>query len=461
MPMSRALILAALPFVAALVVAWPLLSGSSWASVDASGNHELRRVQTVTASAADSLPAIRATGSASATWCGTPARSDLTPNSVAGFPVHWIYAFPSDGADRAVTFASVMQTDAEAIDAWWRREDPTRAPRNDLTQLQCGQQLDLTSFRLQLSGGQLADPGGRFGAIFNALLAANFRSPFTKYVVYWDGPVTEPDICGQGGSDGAGVGLAVVYVQACTSASSAAIVAHELLHTFGAVPNGAPHECPSPNDGHTCDNQADLLYPFLDDTQLESKFLDPGRDDYYGHSGGFPDAQDSPWLVHLDRQTPLTVTVTGPGAVAADVPGLQCAQTCTTNWNAGTRLNLSGVPRSGAKLVRWSGACRGGGGCVVTTNPGTAVSALFAPLVYRLTVSIGGRGTISSSRTEISCRPRCSASFPSHVPVRITANPAKGWKFRSWSGACGGKSRSCSVPMTAAASARAVFIRGS
>ena len=163
--------------------------------------------------------------------------------------------------------------------------------------------------------------------LFNALPAAGFRSPFTKYLVYFDGPVAQPDLCGQGASDATGFGLAAMYVQACAGAPVSVVAAHELLHTLGAVPRAAPHRCPDPNGAHTCDSTADLMHPFLDTSPLEAKLLDPGRDDYYGHSGAFTDSQDSPWLVQLDRQQPFTATISGPGGVTADVPGLDCAQT--------------------------------------------------------------------------------------------------------------------------------------
>ncbi len=284
-----------------------------------------------------------------ATWCGTPAQADLRPNTLSGFPVHWIYVLPSDAADRFTTFASAMQTDAEAIDAWWRREDPTRAPRNDLAQLSCGAQLDISSLRLPQSSAQLAAQEGRFVTLFDALQAANFRSRFTKYIVYFDGPVAEADICGQGASSSSGIGVAAVYVQACAGVSTAAVAAHEFLHTLGAVSRSAPHNCPEPNEGHTCDVMSDLMHPFLDGSPLDAKILDPGRDDYYGHSGSFSDSQDAPWLVQLDRQQPLAVTISGPGGVTADVPGLDCAQSCTTTWNAATRLALTAVPRAGCE----------------------------------------------------------------------------------------------------------------
>ncbi|HSI96909.1 MAG TPA: hypothetical protein VK926_00975, partial [Gaiellaceae bacterium] len=317
---------------------------------------------------------------------------------------------------------------------------------------------DISLLRLPQSSALLSG-SGRFGAIFNGLLAAGFHSESTKYVVYYDGQVSDERICGQGGSDRSGIGLAVVYAQACSGVSTAAVVAHELLHSFGAVPHGAPNECAPPEDGHTCDDPRDLMYPRIGLEPLSEKLLDPGRDDYYAHAGSWPDAQDVPWLVQLERQVPLTLTITGPGGVTADLPGLECGQPCTTTWNDGTRLTLRAAPRPGGKFVRWGGSCTGAGACVVTVGQVGAMTALFAPLRYRLTVRVVGQGTVRSGRAGITCRPRCSAAFPSHVPVRLTASPAKGWKLRSWTGACRGTRPVCTVPMAKAPTARAVFVR--
>jgi hypothetical protein len=408
----------------------------------------------------DSLGAVLpVTKRATASWCGAASQVDRAPNTVAGHPTHWVYAIPSDGEDRLATIGSVMQTDAEETDAWWRAQDATRAPRNDLAQFACGQQLDITTVRLTLSASQLAPLGGRFAAMFNALSTAGLRSSFTKYIVYYDAPVDDDDVCGQGGSDPSGFGLAVVYYRSCIGISTAAVGAHELLHTLGAVPLGAPNHCPDANDGHTCDDPNDLMYPTTDVVPLSTKTLDPGRDDYYGHGGGWLDTQDSAWLVRLDSQAPFTLSVSGSGSVTADVPGLQCAETCTTTWNSGTRLALQATPSPGAKLVRWGSSCVGAAGCAVTVAPGASVSALFAPAAFRMTVGISGRGVVRSSTAGITCRPRCSASFPSFSPVTLTAAAATGWKFRAWRGACGGSKRTCRVPMATATSARAVFVR--
>lgn len=390
-----------------------------------------------------------------ASWCGTTAQADRTPNAVAGHPVHWVYAIPADGEDRSATVAALMQGDAEAIDAWWRREDPTRTLRNDLAAFPCGLQLDLSTLRLPQAGGQLPS-GARYSAILDALRAAGFASDLTKYVVYYDGPAPDTRTCGQGGSLRSGIGLAVVYLRACPGVSTAAVAAHELLHALGAVPSAAPNVC---EGGHVCDSELDLMYPSIDASPLETRFLDVGRDDYYEHGRPWLDTRAAPWLVQLDRQATLTVSVSGPGSVTADVPGLECARPCTTTWNRDMRLELRATPARGAKLVRWGGACRGSARCVIVVGRAGQVTALFAPESYRLTVRVTGRGTVRSGRPGIACRPRCSATVPSHVSLTLAAKPAPGWRLRAWAGACRGSRTTCTVSMTSATSVRATFVR--
>jgi hypothetical protein len=405
------------------------------------------------------LASPNAAARAAATWCGSPSEVDAKPNGVAGHPVHWVYVLPSDGQDRFSSYASVMQTDAETIDAWWKSQDPSRAPRGDVAQFSCGLQLDISVVRMSQSSGQLSAPETPFDQIWDALTARGFSSSATRYVVYYDGPIGTEEICGAGGAFNRGPGVAMVFVRSCAGVSSAEVAAHELLHAMGAVPDGAPHMCAPPDDGHTCDNTRDLMYPFTDGTPLPGLLIDPGRDDYYGHSGSWPDLQDSPWLVQLDRQVELRLTVAGPGRVAADVPGLECTTSCSTTWNTGTQIVLTPTPTPGAKLVRWSGACSGSGQCALTVGQGAAPSALFAPATYRVSVRVSGKGKIVSSNRAVACPGRCSSAVASHAPLRLTATPGTGWKLKTWAGACRGKRAACTLPMTSNASARAVFVR--
>jgi List-Bact-rpt repeat protein len=408
------------------------------------------------------LLALVATGFASparaATWCGSAATTDRPEQASAGYSIHLVYAIPSDGTDRLATLASAMQTDAETTDQWWRREDPTRAPRFDTFAFACGTQLDITTLRLPQSGAELDPIDGRFLKIYQSLQAPTLLlSPYEKTVVYYDGPDSQgrPTVCGEGGGP-----VAFVYVNACEGVPNDAIIAHELIHSLGAVPSGAPHNCPPPDDGHTCDNTVDIMYPFADDSNLFALLLDPGRDDYYGHSGSWLDVQDSEYLVRLDQQTPLQLTVQGAGHVTSDIPGVDCTAACSTRWNTGTALALRATPAAGQRFVRWSGGCAGPTPqCNVSLAQATQVTGLFAPETYALRVSVTGKGVVRGGAGQVECPTFCRVSLESYTPTRLVAKAAKGWRFKAWSGTCSGTRATCTLPMRKASSARATFVR--
>lgn len=82
----------------------------------------------------------------------------------------------------------------------------------------------------------------------------------------------------------------------------------------------------------------------------------------------------------------------------------------------------------------------------------TAVSALFAPARFRLSLSATGRGTVTAGAVGLvatAARPR-TARLVSYEPVRRVARPAKGWRFGGRVGA---------VPMTRDTAVRAMFVR--
>ncbi len=62
--------------------------------------------------------------------------------------------------------------------------------------------------------------------------------------------------------------------------------------------------------------------------------------------------------------------------------------------------------------------------------------ALYPPNVtnYTLNVSKSGTGTVTSSPSGINCGSTCSAAYAQNTVVTLSANPASGWTFSSWSG---------------------------
>jgi hypothetical protein len=264
-------------------------------------------------------------------WCGIGSSAgDRLPDATPGFAVHVAYVRPPGAADQLAEWAPRIVGDAAAIDAWWRSQDPTRAPRFDLYPFACGSpfgQLDITNVTLQQAADGQVDVA--FTTIRLLLAEDGFMQPEKTYLVYYDGPVEqlEPDfeVCGVGDNpSGALPGIAVVFLQACEAEAPTLrpiVAVHELVHTFDAVTGSAPHHC---SDGHVCDVANDLLNSSLTGEALDALVLDSGRDDYYGHSGLWTDVQDSLFLERLDSpdrtapSLPASLTATdgsGPGVV--------------------------------------------------------------------------------------------------------------------------------------------------
>ena len=91
-----------------------------------------------------------------------------------------------------------------------------------------------------------------------------------------------------------------------------------------------------------------------------------------------------------------------------------------------------------------------------TNNDGTVFRISTTTSLYTLTASTSGSGTVTSSDQFINCPGLCSHEYADGIPVTLTPNPAPGWSFASWSGACSG-SGPCTVTMTQDQSVSATF----
>jgi hypothetical protein len=411
-------------------------------------------------------------------WCGTDRQLDRLPDLSGGPQVHVVYAIPADGADRFGPLASGIATDLAEIDAWWRREDPAKAPRFDLFAFPgCGSRfgrVDLAFARLQQPASSFAGLAGRFERITSALAAPPFglAAESKKYLVFYDGPVDVPEqagrVCGTASGDptsgGAG-SYAVIFLQAgCEAeigndAGNAFVAAHELLHALGALPRGAPNACPG-DDGHPCDSSLDVLWPRLTQSALAGVRLDVGRDDYYGHSGGWFDLQDSRWLLNAAAQLPLTVGVAGQGRVGVGPVDPGCPTGCVVEWDRGIQLTLTAEPAGGTRFAGWSGACAGLARlCRVTMDTAKTATATFREAA-RVTVRRSGFGSVSSAPGRIGCLRTCSAVFFDGQTVTLRARAASGWRFVRWTGACRGARTTCTLRALARGSvATATFRR--
>jgi hypothetical protein len=387
-------------------------------------------------------------------WCGSGESAVDRPDIVTGPQIHAVVATPSDGPDLFATDAGRIADDVNSVVAWWQGQDPTRVPRFDQASFAGVSCLDVSFVRLTGTGAAYAAGGAStaFSTIFNEL--AGTANSGKIYLVYYEGPAPQANVCGTGGTRGFGIGpaLALVWLQGCPDVPNDTIAAHELLHALGALPPGAPHACPG-DAGHPCDSDTDILYPYTTGLPLSSLVLDFNHDDYYAHSGSWNDIQDSVWLHRLDLPAvALNVSLTGTGEIRSDVPGVDCTAACSTQWDQGSPVVLIAQPAPGERFIHWSGSCTGNGDCTLELDQPATAAALFGPVRIPLKVTHLGKGAVK-------CTPACTRTFPGGSALKLRAVPAKGWKFAGWSGGCKGTRLTCSPGTDFALSVRATFRR--
>src|SRR5579859_6420252 len=77
-----------------------------------------------------------------------------------------------------------------------------------------------------------------------------------------------------------------------------------------------------------------------------------------------------------------------------------------------------------------------------------------------IVVAVTGQGHVTSSPRGISCPRVCKKAFRYRTVVHLTANPAAGWTFGKWLGACSRISQpTCSFRLSVPKAIRAVFSR--
>jgi hypothetical protein len=406
-------------------------------------------------------------------WCGNDvAQTDRPHDRMGGEQIHVIYAVPADGPERFAELASPLATDVAAIDAWWRREDPTRAPRFDLFEFPgCETRfgnLDLSFVRLPDRASVYAPTLDRFQRVATQLGTTpfDFGAPDKKYLVFFDGAVVDDRVCGTGSGgplSGGRLSYAFVYLRSSCNLTigdgggAAYVGAHELLHALGALPPGAPNPCPR-DDGHPCDSPNDILSTFYRGGPIDDAILDVNHDDYYGHSGFWFDLQDSRWLLDVAAQVQLNLSVSGSGMVRSGLNGQECDTSCITEWDAGTSLELVADAAPGFGFASWTGACAGTSDlCFVNLGAATEAGAVFRPL-RRVVLKVTGRGTVTGP--DMRCSRACSTQAVEGARVVLRAKPARGWRFVRWSGACRGTRPACSPQLGPdGLTAAAVFAR--
>lgn len=157
----------------------------------------------------------------------------------------------------------------------------------------------------------------------------------------------------------------------------------------------------------------------------------------------------------------FSLTIAGSGTVVSQPAGVNCSASCNADFAAGTVITLTATPAANQNFTGWTGACTGAAtSCTVTMGQARTVGATFQAVVgtnFALNVAVSGSGSVVSNPAGINCGSTCSANFASGTTVTLSATPAAGQVFTSWSGACAGTQPSCTLQLTQVRATQAVF----
>jgi trimeric autotransporter adhesin len=153
-------------------------------------------------------------------------------------------------------------------------------------------------------------------------------------------------------------------------------------------------------------------------------------------------------------------SMTEPAAGGKGSFTITTGSTCTwsvqssASWLTFTPANGTGSATISYTVAANTGSTRSGN--LVVAGLATFAVTQNGTALERLTVTVTGSGTVTSSPAGIACPGTCSASFTSGTAVTLTAAAAMGYKFTGWSGACSGTG-ACVVTMNSAENVTAIF----
>jgi CVNH domain/Divergent InlB B-repeat domain len=141
--------------------------------------------------------------------------------------------------------------------------------------------------------------------------------------------------------------------------------------------------------------------------------------------------------------TVLTAAAPANGKIAG--AGLDCGTACSVKIVPGTGISLSANANQGWAFDAWGGDCAGKGNpCAVGMTQNRNVTVTFKSVGTKtVTATAPAGGSIGGGG--LNCGTTCTATLTSGQTVGFSANPALGYLFDSWDGACKGQGAGCSV----------------
>jgi len=133
----------------------------------------------------------------------------------------------------------------------------------------------------------------------------------------------------------------------------------------------------------------------------------------------------------------LTVNRQGQGQIISTPAGLNCDHdSCVHLFAADKLVQLTAQPAAHWQFSHWLGDCTQTG--TVTLFKDSSCQAIFLPEHVTVTIEKSAGGVVSSTSGVLNCGSQCSATYPAHSQLNLTATPEASFKFIHWQGDCQG-----------------------
>ena len=133
----------------------------------------------------------------------------------------------------------------------------------------------------------------------------------------------------------------------------------------------------------------------------------------------------------------------GNGTLSSDTGNLDCdGFYCWVDiLGAPTSIQITATPAADSMLGEWRWDCAAAGSAATATvnmSAGRLCKVRFDRMAedYRLDISISGAGTVTSTPAGINCGEDCYERYSENTRVTLNAQPAPGYRFAGYSGAC-------------------------
>jgi alpha-tubulin suppressor-like RCC1 family protein len=152
---------------------------------------------------------------------------------------------------------------------------------------------------------------------------------------------------------------------------------------------------------------------------------------------------------------------TGTGTVTSSPAGINCGTACSAAFDTDTVVTLTAAPLNGTNFAGWSGCDTASDTtCTVTVSSDRSIRATFSMSTLTVMKAGNGRGGVTSSEPGIDCGPNvatCAASYSNGTALTLTAAPAAGSRFDTWSGCDSANAEVCGVTINGSRTVTAAF----